>query len=64
MKTPRREHDYGEERRGHFGIWVADCVRPGCEAFRVKNRDRTRTTFKQTPFATGTSDPGPCEVEP
>ena len=59
----RREHEYGEDKMSHFGSWVADCVRPGCQAFRVKNRKKTGTAFRQAPGAPPTDEPGPCEVE-
>lgn len=63
-KRRRREHEYGEEKRSQFGTLVAPCFRPGCKAFRVKNRDGTRTAFKQSRRELATDDPGPCEVEP
>lgn len=55
----------GRERKvaSHFGSWVADCIRPGCEAFRVKNRKKTKTAFRQGRGAPPTDEPGPCEAE-
>lgn len=63
-KRRRREHEYGEEKRSHFGSFTAWCVRSGCEAYRVKNRTKTRTSFMQSPHARPTAEPGPCEVKP
>jgi len=56
----RREHEYGEETPARFGAWLATCTRPGCEAFRLKNHNRTQAQFHQEPGAAGTRGPGPC----
>lgn len=60
-KKRRREHEYGEDTKGHFGSRIAKCVRPGCEAFRVKGKRFTQ--FHQKAGAEASREPGPCEVE-
>jgi hypothetical protein len=59
----RREHEYGENERVTFGGFAASCVRPGCQAYRLKSRDRTWTGFKQSLDDDITTTPGPCEVK-
>lgn len=61
-KKRRREHEYGEETKGHFGSRIAKCVRLGCEAFRVKGKRFTQ--FHQKTGAEASREPGPCEAEP
>lgn len=61
-KKRRREHEYGEETRGFFGSTVAKCVRPGCNAHRLKTRGGRTTLFRQAPWDVATDEPGPCEV--
>lgn len=59
-KRRSREHEYGVDSQSHFGSWVANCVRPRCPAFRVKNRKKTSTMFRQDTEALPTDEPGPC----
>lgn len=63
-KRRRREHEYGDEERVTFGGFIAPCVRPGCQASRLKSRDRTWTGFRQSVEDATTEQPGPCEVSP
>lgn len=64
-RKPRREHEYGEERKAEFGTRVAHCVREGCQSCRIRTRDGEYVYLVADgrPDIMRTDEPGPCEVE-